>query len=250
MNFRHSVFVGIWLLLASGSAAAEAERSSQLPVLEPKICTGQTPNGWGPVRAGECPRDHAFFSQCCRPGGVPYYAGGDRVTLSGVCCPLPSEDILQHDEPTVRAREQCPENYLVTGGLQEDCPECRYFLICSKINTARFQLAPGQPGIAWGISSSQWKIPRLISRGELPLGIRYGVGREGKYRFANSGCVASVPGHVLVGRRSKRCRNYYFSELQYAGLPGDPPRGTPVRMFPDCQMLSDPFEDTPRCHAP
>ena len=224
-----------------------AENSKSPKDLQPKLCTGITPNGWGPVRSTDCPAHHAFYSQCCRPGGISAYAGGEKTPLAGVCCPLPGTDILLSDEPAVIAKERCPENYIVTGGRSPECLDCGHTLICSKINTERYQLAEARAGIAWGTNSSHWKIPTLITRAEIPLAIRYGVGREGRYQFAIYGCISRKPGSLFVGKHSKHCRDYFFRELQFAGSKGDPPRGTSVPMYPECQMLSDPFEKDVRC---
>ena len=34
----------------------------------------------------------------------------------------------------------------------------------------------------------------------------------------------------------------YFRELRYKGIAGDPPAGTPVKMYPDCTRIANVFD--------
>ena len=241
MRFRQLFIFA--LTLPSAAIADTVPRAAH----NPKVCSGFVNGESTFVMMADCPPGHAFYSQCCSPGGVSTFADGSRVMVSGVCCPLPAEDILMEDEPSVLAVEECPEGYVATGGTTRDCPDCRYHLRCTRINAARYTLAAAGRGINWGISSSYWKHSKVIARGELPPAVRFGLGRTGLYRFRSSGCIAEKPGALLVGRYSKHCSDHYFRELQFRGAAGDPQLGTAVRMFPECLVPPDPFTQNARC---
>lgn len=214
---------------------------------EAKVCTGRMKGEHNFVQHSDCAPHFAFFSQSARLGGIPTFSPGSKVAVSGSCCPLPAEDILLEEKKKNVQDATCPDNYIVTGGRDRTCEECNYTLVCTMINTERYQLAAPEQGVDWGISSSDWKVAQRVDRNDLPWAIRYGVGRISRWRFAKSGCVGRTPGTLFVGRTSKHCNDYRFRQLQFVGRAGDPPKGTPVLMFPVCDLLSDPFREEVRC---
>ena len=221
--------------------------AQELPAHNPRVCTGKRINGWGLTLNSDCPVGHAFYSQCCRLGGVSSTASGEQVAISGSCCPLPASDILLSSEQLIVSSEMCPDNYVITGGRTRLCQTCPTRIVCTKVNLARYRLDKPQRGVDWGLSSNDWMKSSVIFREDIPWALRYGVGRESKWRFGNSGCISRIPGSLFVGRRSKHCKDYYFSQLQFAGISNDPPRGTAVRMFPNCFGVTDPFLNETQC---
>ncbi len=222
-----------------------------------KICVGFNPDEqyWGRKGREEtsCSSNYAMYGTAV-PAGPSYPP--KAVRFGGSCCPLPSEEVLTEEQVVVPA--ECPEGFVVTATLPG--PLCREFyrfsfcdpeegmsLRCTKINTKRYQLGPKTPGILWGVSATAWKQGRHIKRIELPAAIRFGLGRISKYRLTSGGCVGDPYGSLLVAKQSKRCSDLIFRELQYKGLPGDPPQGTSVEMFPRCRFISDRFEQHPTC---
>lgn len=245
MKFRNWLYGGFQLLFCLVSPVLLV--AEQLAFHEPRVCTGRMGGEYRIVQQRNCASHFAFFAQSARPGGTPTFAPGSKVAVSGSCCPLPAEDILLESEKKSIQGETCPQGYVVTGGRDKTCEDCDYTLVCTKINTRRYQLAASEAGVAWGVSSSDWKVAERIDRADLPLAIRYGIGRTSRWRFAKSGCVGRTPGSLFVGRTSKHCKDYLFRQLQFAGSAGDPPKGTPVRMFPVCDLLSDPLLEEVRC---
>ena len=202
-----------------------------------------------------CPTGFAYYG-ATPPGGLRRPAAA--VPVFGSCCPLPSSDILLKEQ--VEVFEQCPEQYIATGfRLGEDCtriPLLQYGLcgegkghklLCTKVNTARYQLGEIRNGFFWGVSSKRWHESKFISKQTISAGLRFGLGRVSKYFWRESGCVGDPPGSLLVGKVSKRCRGLLFRELQYRGQSGDPKQGEAVTMFPACDEISDRFEENVFC---
>ena len=260
MDSRNYSVVYIFLLvLSSWSFVARVAEGAELNEVSlsqanPKICTGFDAES-GKALLGRldadlavysCPTSHALFG-VHNPGSSDIVPFG--INLIGNCCPLPHDDILTDEH--VRVSDACPPGYVVTGGGTFSlCDNCEKFMKCTKINTKRYQLGPQRSGVAWGVDSRGvyfWKERKRIKRKELPVAIRFGVSRRSRWIFEPAGCVGDPMGSIPVRKTSKRCKGIFFRQLQYVGLIGDPPAGTPVKMFPDCHDIDDILSNNPRC---
>ena len=140
-----------------------------LAVAEPKVCIGYHPDTkyWGSQLRNQqllCPRHYAFFG-----AGKPIGESDPRTAvISGVCCPLPAEDILGDSE--VFAQTQCPENFVATGIRilkdEQQGTSPTYEFRCSGINSTQYQLGEKTKGALWGFDLSSgpyfWKEERNL----------------------------------------------------------------------------------------
>lgn len=241
-----------WALLLTAAAprGARAE-TSPLPPAQPKLCLGYNPNddSWGAMSVHsrttrECGQTYAYYGVKFPSVGT---TGAASVPAAANCCPLPTADILTSEATAVT--DHCPEGFVATGGdLDTVCSTCTYALRCTRINESRYQLGPEHQGVAWGaVPGYFWRAEQRMKRSDLPPAIRFGLIRLRKSEMASAGCVGAPAGSLLVGKTAKRCNGYRFRELQYRGLAGDPPRGTPVKMYPDCVDVSDLFDPNADC---
>lgn len=224
---------------------------------QPKVCTGYLPNvqRWGNRVLNDqllCPAHYAFFGTA-KPVGED---GAATALVSGVCCPLPAEDILTNEESFQLA--SCPIDSVATGVRQQESEDSlsndsarRFELRCTKINTDRYQLSAPKMGALWGFDLSSgpyfWKEDITLKASDLPPAIRTGLERHDYQEFSQNGCVGMPFGSLLVAKTGKRCKNFLYRQLQFKGELGDPPSGTPVPMFPTCRYISDPFSPTAEC---
>lgn len=221
------------------SAAANDQRMQH-----PRICVGYNPDWWyapwgriGPEYL--CPKGFALFSVDDPPGR------GESRQL-GPCCPLPASDIVTDEIVYVDA--DCPEEYILRGLVSAESGERRYQAACGRINTLRYKLGPPQPGVYWGRTSRALDdVIHIPTRERMPLAIRYSVGRTSVEHWDTDGCIGPSWDSLLSGRGFGSCADYSYRRLQYAGLPGDPPAGTPVQVFPDCLLIDDPFSPDAQC---
>lgn len=193
--------------------------------------------GWGNARREHCPPNHAIF---------------DRAST---CCALPAVDILTDEH--VQVTSQCPPDYVATGekvflGQEQiydrECTSCTRKYRCTRINTERYQLGEPTPGAYWGAGSKSWANSTRFMKREIPVAIRYGIGRKGRYSWDFQGCVGLPWGSLLAGNHGwKECQNMLFRQLQFRGRQGDPPQGIPVQMFPRCRAISDYLSPDARC---
>lgn len=251
------VFVTVHLL----SALAFAET----PI--PRECIGFNPEAgnWDSVgiEAGGsveqfCPKGYAYMSADFTTGTKRPAA---NIPMRGRCCPLPRGVLT---EQTEFALEHCPDNYVATGARAEhQLPPCvngwalcehewihiGQYLRCTAIDTSRYQLGAPAQSLSIGFRE-RFDLSTLrreyTTRSRIPLGIRYGIGRENRYRLTRGGCVGYPWGALLVGKRGKFCE-YDFQVLEYRGAPGDPPAGTPVNLIPPCRSIPDPLDPKARC---
>ena len=199
---------------------------------------------WGFTAVTRCPKNSVVFDVNRPP--MPRGTSARYIKFQANCCPLPKADILTDVE--VFAAEECPEDHVVTSPTSmEPCEQCERVMRCTKINTERYRLGEKTEGVYWGFGQAYWKQRTQLMWGDVPAAIRYAVGRISKFHWEQQGCLGFPFGSLLVGKHSKRCHGLSFRQLQYQGLPGDPPRGTPVTMFPDCRGISDPFDPEARC---
>ena len=263
-----------WILSRDG-LLARIDALEHLPPLEPppSACNGYNPNlrlighiGSDAFNFGEnCADNYAFIA----------LDRGDRGNLrtmsaktplqtgaTGYCCRLPAADILlsQHRYEA----ERCPVGYVATGGRSranlDYCPTPEHpnctslqrsreaLMRCTKINGARYQLSAARSGRLWLQTPSgtrETTAPLLLQ--DIPAAVRQTVGFKQVRNRLDHGCIGTPIGSLLVEKGGQRCEKLYFRELQYRGLPGDPPRGTAVKMFPDCDDVDSSKPERPIC---
>ena len=255
-----------WVLLCF----AEPARAQLPPDHHPAICTGYSEDAKTWIATGSshalkethCPRGHAFYAT------VLYQKSGitldpEKVKVAGNCCPLPAADMLT-DQATETSLE-CPPDAIVTGARLNETPaecssepvsaECvresylrKTMLRCTKINTARYRLQEVQQVLTVGlVGHLRYLFQQRTQRKNIPPAIRRGVGRLGRLDLSDTACIGYPWGAVFTGRFGKPCSKAKFRQFEFTGLPGDPPLGTPVQMFPICDALSEPLSPHPEC---
>ncbi len=201
----------------------------------PRLCVGFVEGSWG--RRNSCPKNYAFY-------GVDDSSSVRRGVASGPCCRLPADDI---DLPEVIAGDLvCPDDSILIG-WNRLCETCSFTVLCRKINTNRYQLGPPTEGAYWGFGYTRWGENTFVPRMSLPPTLRYGIGRLGFVSWDVDGCVGMPIGSLLTGRPAGYCSGTRFRQLQYRGVPGDPPLGSPVKMLPDCREIDSIFSAGTRC---
>ena len=243
MYFRGLLTLGFLLLPIVGLAE---ER--------PQICTGFNPEtgNWGTkLRPWEhlCPDNYGMLGTN-KPRGP---GRGVSVSALGICCPLPSKDILTSNHIFVGMR--CPENFIATGAklLQKsalDPTERQIHLRCTEINIDKYALTKAEPGAAWGFDSSSaffWKERLILKMSDLPPAHRDGLRRRDLNEFHDSGCVSWPYGGLLVGKYNKRCKDIVFSRLLRKEIRNGLATTKPVIMYPQCRYVSDLFSEKAFC---
>lgn len=233
-----SIFFIATIGIPAPKAVLEPVYSVEVAGSAPSACIGyDTVKGkWG-EEFRYCPAGYAFYG-VDDPGGPEGPA--NFIGTTGSCCPLPAADILTEEH--VESEVSCPENYIATGTRNWECSDkksCSRYMRCTKINTARYQLGEMTPGIYWGDGAAGWQGSQRTNWEAIPAGIRYSMGRKHNKEWDSDGCVGYPWGSLLAKKTSKYCSGMYFRQLQFAGIDGDPERGTPVKMFPDCDELEN-----------
>lgn len=245
------------LLLSSSPSPELSLASAQIPEEEsseqgPYICHGLLDYGnrkaWGYPHPHEnliaCPKGWAIYST--HSIGNPSSAPVNETIIYSQCCRLPFDDILLDEHLQVEG--ECPENFVVTAPVIRPSEEKKaHHMRCTKINIKRYQLSEASESWYWGYNFGHWKHRNRIMKMDIPAAIRYGVGRQQLAVFFYSGCIGYPFGSLFVKKEGKGCYDQYYRQLQFRGAPGDPPRGTPVKMYPDCRDISDPFDPQARC---
>lgn len=214
----------------------------------PSVCVGFNPEAsrpWGEL-VEQCAEGYAVMSV-----DDPARATSTASALMRVlCCPLPSSDMLTDEH--VEVEEQCPEDFIVTGGSPPiACETCPKKFRCTKINTDRYQLGAPTPAAYWGSGMSMFHQGSRIHKAAIPVALRFGVGRTGESAWDDDGCISEQWGSVLVTKSRSQCSNYLFRRFEYTGaIKGDPAPGTPVKVLPDCASISSPFDRFPKCNPP
>ncbi len=252
-------------LISRDAAAMHVLVSIALPPEPPPPygCTAWNPHlisighiGSGSIESVEgCAKNHAFYALDRGDRGVVPGMSAPSVEqqqVTGYCCRLPSTDILTEEyrfEPL-----RCPSGYVATGGRSlENLDHCngpterncssrqrhpRSLIRCTKINERRYQLSRSRSGRRWvEKAGDRVESARPIQRVQLPIGIRERIGMRQPMDRRPDGCVGWPAGSLFVERAGPLCEQHYFRELQYRGQAGDPHRGTPVKMMPDCDEL-------------
>lgn len=221
-----------FFFMASMGAPSTRDFSAQIrpvaiPGSNPQVCIGynSVKDQWG-EEWQSCPAGYAFF-------------GTDTV---GPCCPLPSQDILSTEK--VEVENSCPDNYVTTGAGAQTCTgnKCTRTMLCTKINTERYQLSDMKPALYWGDGFNGWQGAQHVAWQEIPAGIRYAMGRSDKNHWGPDGCVGYPWGSMLTKKDSGFCSEMYFKQLQFSGIQGDPVKGTPVQMFAECDDVANVYE--------
>ena len=119
--------------------------------------------------------------------------------------------------------------------------------ICNRVNPERYILGPATPGIFFSNGAASSSRGRSILRFEIPLAIRYAFKRVGYDNWQTYGCIGQPFGSLVVSLPAGRCDTGTYRELRYRGAAGDPPVGTPVKMFPDCEEMANVFDPTAGC---
>jgi hypothetical protein len=213
----------------------------------PFVCSGYVPGGWG---SGMSKWGRAV--QFCPPGygifdvRLPDALDEGGTHFIGTCCRLPADDVLIDAESW--HEERCPHESIITGmEPSPTCEGCRRKIRCTGINTGRYRLGAVRGGQLWGVGRKGKTTGPRLARAQLPLAIRFGMGRADYARWDPSGCIGVPPGSLWTGTLHGSCGELEFRELQYRGSDGDPPDGTPVTMFPSCGSLDDVFTPTAGC---
>jgi hypothetical protein len=238
--------------------AREMASSTRPSTTGPFPCTGYAAlpmPRWGDMLlmkfayANECAEDHAFFASSDGSGRGIFFP------IDGACCRLPADDILldRHVDITEHYPSKkaiCPDDHVLTmlhfdfrGG------ETVYRIRCTALNARRYQLGTRREGLYWGVGRSGGSHEIGVQREQVPVALRHSLGREDADYWDGDGCVGYPWGSVLVERRGPKCKGLIFRQIQYRGLPGDPPQGTPVLTLPDCSAVDGLFSPDPRCLA-
>lgn len=199
---------------------------------------------WGMLWGGTCPANHAVYAVSEMKGG----SAPEQIPSVMLCCPLPAEDVLL--EETDLVERECPDGSVMVGEEWLADPESGkslYQMRCRKINRKRYQLGEQRPGRYWGTGHSGRNRPNSLLRTEIPLALRRGIGRSGLENWEGDGCLGYPFGSMLTAKGVNPCESYKFRQLQYAGAPGDPEKGTAVQMLPPCERLTDVFRPDARC---
>lgn len=240
-----------FVTLSATTVLAEASGEQGESIIAQKngfVCVGfnKTSQKWGWKHYREswikCPPHHAFF-------GVNKSHSRremEHVSLHGNCCRLPADDILT--EKHIESTTYCPDQFVATG-LQGRAgnPKSVSHLRCTKINTDKYSLGKPHRGVRWGVESSAafpWHERKSIRRNQIPMAIRYGIGRYLKSVFTVSGCVGEPIGSLLVGKEFSNCKGLFWKQL----LRKTEDKGLrPVTMFPKCRDIDDVFSPDAKC---
>ncbi len=213
----------------------------------PYVCTGYLPFAtpgwpkWGVTRTA-CPTGFAYYGT--EEGTMP--SAHDSFLLAA-CCPLPANDVLLDD--TITAPEACPDGYVITGAAYSVELELSkpVDVRCTKVNSTRYLLGPPRRAKYYGNGYSGRAQAERLGNLDVPLAIRTALSRTNYATWDLEGCLGDPPGALLVKKGGRRCYDWSYRQLQYAGSPGDPPRGTPVVMFPECGELANVFDPGAGC---
>ena len=260
--------MSFWFVLSLAASGFAQDSTAQN--ISGLICTGyNTHRDTDPWRelhidfatsaSANCPQDQALFS-VVSPGGMRRAA--KRVHVFGTCCPIP-KGILQ--DIHVYSLDDCPQSHIATGVKQEvEVPKDRSFesmskqeqfdwdsqtalqyLRCTKIDVTRFSLSKPTTGVAVTSESSfRSRGDAKISRSQIPIALRYGLGRSGVGRWTERTCLGYPWGSVLIGKSSKYCPGFRFSSIMRKVEEGP---AIPVKTYDSCVALRNPLSSKPEC---
>lgn len=256
-------------------AAAEPGGASPLPAPSPfavpGVCVGYNPvaKDWGLVgsvpytgEGSDCPEGFAFINAHFVAGQI---RDAEFIPVRGICCELPKGALTTEHVYSVT---ECPADTVVTGARPDpaynfSCPEgwdkCekRWLSIPQQLRCTRVspRLRVSAPTPSWVLGYAAevrtWRADRArhVALPMLPPAIRYAIARKNQYGRHDTMCLGFPFGSSLVGKTEKGC-GFLWGQIQYRGLPGDPAAGTPLKTYPDCLALSDPFDPNAKCIPP
>lgn len=243
---------GIPRLLVRGYAENGAALAVGAEPVGPFVCVGYSPSvpatsdnsfmrKWGIDQPGLCSDDYGIYL-----GFEVNKQPVEQIGAHSGCCPLPFRNMLIGDPQ--KAVERCPDGMIAIGEEQVNPFERNLVWWCRKLSD-RFQLGPETSGRYFGVGYSVRGHRERLRRDLIPVGIRTAAARIGFNGWDSDGCVGSPPGSVVTGRSKDGlgCERLKFREVQYRGLAGDPPAGTPVKMFPDCSLVENMFRPDAGC---
>lgn len=207
-------------------------------------------SSWASGSDGMCPKQHAAVGATIDAPRTPHI-GPEATPITIYCCPMPA-GALGESETTVTGR--CPANAVVTGVLHDDESPPKFLLRCTSLNTP-FALGEATPGgrletaadpiaafrreaVAQVAESSE--LPR-ISWGELPVSMRYAIGRTGLTSWQDKAIVGRPHGALLTAVPGNLETEIEFRLLRRTT------DNNPVRLFRKCQALSNKFDPSPEC---
>ena len=233
--------VGI-LGVPAGPYVCLGYHANRVPLSPPFADRYQPLFRWMTVRAA-CPRHSAVFA-------VEHFHRNWRGTIDRPidvnCCRLPADDILT-DEVAFTA-ERCPEGFLMTG--VEVVGAAGYRVRCSKINQSRYQLSAERPGRYLGFALSMRGEGARDSSVAYPLAAQYGIRRRGWFSTRSGSCTGGPDGGVFTALTGDECSEHQSRRIEYRGtIDGDPGQGSPVKIFPDCAEIADPFSPLGGCRS-
>lgn len=236
------IFIGLVVLLFAPSV-----RAIDMPLCNGFQSASKQWAPWNPPQAPPefwCGPESAYLFLRNPPGSqrVP-----NEVTPSGTCCPLPKGALT---DEFLYADGACPDGFVVTGGkilplspAEQGDPMTRprYLLRCTRIAEELYSLQPPRPGqLLEAIrpladSLGLFRGPKL-SRSDLPVELRFGLGRQ-RLGSWEEGCVGAPWGAILTAV-GPACGSMQFRELRSAG-------GEPLRFR--CSGVSDMYAEIPDC---
>lgn len=194
-----------------------------------------------------CPPNSAFLSVVTNSGPA---RAPENVSVVGSCCELPAGALAsEFTWETVH----CPQNSLATGSryaMGSETWERRAFAIRCTALAPGFQLGLSLKGSRYYVMPSDFYSVSLSSldshttRSSLPVSLRNGLGRSGRYSWSHTGCVGERFPSVLTGKTGSSCEDLEFRELQWRG-----PNGWQPVAAQRCVALDRPFSIAPGCIA-
>ncbi len=254
-------------LMFNAQARDDADRTMSTDALLPP-CIGYDSvlQRWGAGQTGDarfdeysCPPHTAVFAVNALDWSVHDYPTFE-VPIN--CCPVP-EDLLTNE--TFLVDEDCGSAAVVTGSHLEqskrnpmDPTRAILQLICTKINTSRYILAaaaaavpvtsfPPQLGKGFLVNFRGSATSRGFMRANIPLAIRFGLGRYDRYRWFDEFCAGFPWGSLMSAKHYRSTCPFDFRELMFRSGQANM---NPVPIIPECRAISDIFSPNASCRTP
>lgn len=212
----------------------------------PYVCTGYRAIAsyakWG-RSVEECPPDYAMFE-----------LDDTRHMANGVCCRLPSSDILTEERSWISSPE-CPDDSIVVGTKLEDVTLTngrmiigKTSILCARIDTRSYALGPRVPGQYWGTGMSAGDNEIGTDPRTFESGLRAAVGRSDFENWDLDGCIGSPPGLLLASTAAADCKATVFRQLLRRERTTDGKETqVPVVMFRRCRTTPNRFDPLAGC---
>lgn len=230
---RRRVLTFVGLPIAPGNPEGRYLLDEPLPA--PYLCSG--------YQNGDVRHKFGRSFRLCSDNQVAVEADdADGATAQLTCCPVPPDALVSGADVAVPGGAPCPADHVITGVIRDDLSPVKFR--CTRINTERYALGPPQKGLYWGEGFSMRSRTTVLSRGEMPLGIRLAIGRYSMSRWDSDGCVAPRVGSLLAGSPSSECERNVFRELLVRAPSG---RLQPQPLTPVCQSIKNPYDPLEGC---